>query len=75
VTTLDLHGIKHERARALVIRFIEDNWKKEGEQLEIVTGHSNEMKKIVRDVLTEYKLECKDGSFDGRNMGMIRTEL
>lgn len=71
---LDLHGVKHERAKAMVIRFVEDNWKSGGE-IEIVTGHSNAMKQIVRDVLAEYKLECKEGSFDGRNMGMIRTEL
>jgi len=75
MNTLDLHGIKHEKASGLVIRFIEDNWNKNGEQLEIITGHSNEMKKIVKKVLDEYKLEYKDGSFDGRNMGMIRTEI
>jgi len=71
---LDLHGVKHEVAKAKVIRFIEDNWKSGG-CLEIITGHSNEMKKIVRVVLDEYQLECKEGSFDGRNMGMIRTEI
>jgi len=71
---LDLHGIKHERAKDLVIRFIEDNWKNSGE-LEIITGHSNAMKDIVRKVLDEYKLEYKNGSFDGRNMGIIRVEI
>jgi len=72
---LDLHGIRHEAARKMVVRFIEDNWNKNNEQLEIITGHSNKMKEIVREVLTEYKLECKEGSFDGRNMGILRTEL
>jgi DNA-nicking Smr family endonuclease len=74
MNSLDLHGVKHERARAMIIRFIEDNWKRGG-NVEIVTGHSNEMKAIVKEVLDEYKLEYKDGSFDGRNMGMVRTEI
>lgn len=75
VSKLDLHGVKHEDAKKSVILFIENHWGEDGENLEIITGHSNEMKQIVRDVLAEYKLECKEGSFDGRNMGMIRTEL
>jgi DNA-nicking Smr family endonuclease len=74
MNSLDLHGVKHERARVMVIRFIEDNWKRGG-NVEIITGHSNEMKAIVKEVFDEYKLEYKDGSFDGRNMGMIRTEI
>jgi len=71
---LDLHGVRHEMVRDRVIRFVEDNWKKGG-NIEIITGHSNAMKQIVKDVLAEYKLECKEGSFDGRNMGIIRTEI
>lgn len=72
--TIDLHGIRHDKARDMVIRFVEKHWN-EGGELEIITGHSNKMKEIVREVLSEYKLEYKDGSFDGMNMGIIRTEI
>lgn len=73
---LDLHGIKHEFARNAVILFIENNWTHINDQsMEIITGHSNKMKQIVKEVLDEYKIVYKEGSFDGRNMGIIRTEI
>ncbi len=52
---LNLHGIKHESVKWKVIHFLEDNWSS-GEEVEIVTGNSNKMRKLVIEVLDEYDL-------------------
>ena len=55
---LDLHGVKHQDVKSLVIRFIEENWNL-GNKGTIITGHSEKMKKLVTDVLDEYELSHK----------------
>ena len=52
---LDLHGVKHQDAGPLVIRFVEENWNS-GAKGTIITGHSEKMKALVIKVLDEYKL-------------------
>ena len=74
IVSIDLHGVKHESVRSLLIRLIEDHWNQNVEA-EIVTGHSNPMKQIVQEVLAEHKLACTVGNFAGNNMGMIRTVI
>lgn len=71
---LDLHGIKHIIARQLLEKTINRLWGT-NQDLHIITGHSNSMKKIVIDLLTEYKLEYTIGDFSGQNTGFIRTYL
>jgi DNA-nicking Smr family endonuclease len=72
---LDLHGLRHEEARRAVIRFIEDNWGC-GEETRFITGHSALMKKVVMDVLEEYKL-LSDDSLDSfiQNKAWVTTTL
>ena len=70
---LDLHRIRHDDARTMVIRFVEDNWGS-GEEAEIITGNSTRMKSIVIDVLDEYKLSYQISHiFDQVNKGYIVT--
>lgn len=69
---LDLHGVRHRDVRDKVIRIVEDNWDADVE-LELITGHSNEMKAIVTDVLNEYELPYNEGTFF--NKGVILTYL
>ena len=71
---LDLHGIRHHMVRPKLIRFIEDNWNSDVD-VEIVTGYSDKMKEIVKEVLGEYKLEYEDGDYLGINKGYIKTVL
>lgn len=59
---LDLHGFKHEDVPREVIHFVEDNWNN-GDEVEIVTGHSKTMKNVVVEVLKEYKLEYGTGFY------------
>jgi len=67
---LDLHGIKHEDVRPMLIRFVEDLWGTNTD-VEIITGNSPEMKAIVIEVLKEYKLEYNDGGFLGVKTAVI----
>ena len=71
---LDLHGVRHEQARQDLIRFIESLWNSDTE-VEIITGHSPEMRKIVTDVLDEYKLRYHVGGFLGMKPAVITTEI
>ena len=72
---LNLHRTKHEKAKRKVIRFVEDNWRS-GEEAEIITGNSLQMKAIVINILDEYKLDYTIGRmFDQNNSGYIVTRL
>lgn len=53
---LDLHRVSHSSVRRLTIRFIEDTWM-DSQNIFIITGHSEKMRKIVCEVLDEYGLE------------------
>jgi len=53
---INLHGVKHEDVPNTVKRFLEDNWNLTDDQVEIITGHSSIMKRIVSEVLDSYRL-------------------
>jgi len=53
---LDLHGVRHEDVTRKVVHFIEDHWDC-GEEVEIITGHSKVMRRLVEKTLDEYKLD------------------
>ena len=69
---IDLHGIRHHLVRGMVIRFVEERFGK-GVPVEIVTGHSKEMKKIVSGVLSEYGFEFRECDFSGLNTGVVEA--
>jgi DNA-nicking Smr family endonuclease len=69
---LDLHKLKHADAERAVIRFVEEHWDR-GNELEIITGNSDVMKDIVKQVLEEYKLPCQTGRWPNINRGCIIT--
>lgn len=71
--TLDLHYTRHEEVRDKVIRFIEDNWGT-GEEVEIITGNSYKMKKLVTEVVGEYDLTYCMPYFDV-NEGRLRMVM
>jgi len=72
---LNLHRTRHAMVKRKVIRFIEDNWAS-GEEVEIITGNSLQMKAIVINILREYKLEYSYGRwYDTWNKGYIVTCL
>ena len=71
---VDLHGVRHEEAKKLLERTINQLWGS-GEELDIITGHSPKMKEITIDILDQYKLDYTIGDFSGMNTGYIRTML
>jgi hypothetical protein len=74
VKKLDLHHTRHHLVRNKLIRFIEEHWDTNTEA-HIITGRSDEMQNIVKEVLDEYKLEYSIGDFSGLNTGYIKTEI
>jgi hypothetical protein len=70
--SLDLHGTKHEDVRRKVIRLIEDNWDS-GEVVEITTGHSKKMKRLVIEVVDEYSLPYKTSDMFDVNSPSIKV--
>lgn len=61
MNTLNLHGTYHEDVERETIRFIEDNWNS-SEEIKIVTGNSEDMRRIIKSILGEYKLNYKVGN-------------
>ncbi|MAV64937.1 MAG: hypothetical protein CBD97_02615 [Pelagibacteraceae bacterium TMED237] len=65
--SLDLHGISHESAKVLVVTFIDSNLDKL--PIEIITGNSNYMKKIVLDIVNKYDLKASPKNY--YNLGCL----
>ena len=70
---LDLHGISHYEVSNLIDQFIWESMNMNQYDVEIVTGNSDKMKKVVIEVINEYKLQYQIG--DGWNTGYIRIFL
>jgi len=65
--SLDLHGKNYEDAHSLAIIFIENNI--DDLPIEIITGNSVEMKKIITNIIDEKKLS---GNYSSAfNLGSI----
>lgn len=62
--TLDLHGVKHKDVFTHVDKFIGEHILLGHPQVHIVTGHSDKMKKLVKEVLGDYGLDSETGFFD-----------
>ena len=65
MSTLDLHGTKHNKAEDLVRRFL--NFAEL--PCEIITGNSPEMKRIVQGIVEEYNWFCYEK--DSYNYGTL----
>ena len=63
--TLDLHGTKHHKADEIVRSFL--NFA--ALPCEIITGNSQQMKQIVKNVVEEYEWFCYDK--DSYNYGTL----
>ena len=56
---LDLHGIRHSEVDRLVENFVLLN----NPPLEIITGHSDKMVELVRDVLDRHDIQWERWGF------------
>jgi len=58
---LDLHGVKHIDVPRKIDSFLGEHLKKGTNEVTIITGHSDHMKKIVDEVLEDYGLTSEYG--------------
>jgi len=59
VLTLDLHGIKHAEVPRQIDTFIWQAMQRDDTHVEIITGHSDEMKSIAQETLKDYNMTCE----------------
>lgn len=69
---LDLHGIKHAEVPRILDEFLWDNMKVNSNEVEVITGSSDTMKKIVIQTLNEYGFNYHD---EWNNPGKIIVRL
>ncbi len=68
---LDLHGVRHRDVPEAVHRFVNDHWAS-GWRLRIVTGGSDEMRRLVLGVLLMYDV---DPQVDDWNPGVVVVDI
>jgi len=69
--TLDLHGVYHHEVPTLVDRFVYEHMLGGSMMVNIVTGNSDEMKRIVGDVLDEYGFSYKENLLNCGTLSVI----
>ena len=69
---IDLHGMKHVEVDRVVENFVFAN--QNNFPITVITGHSPEMKKIVKDVLKRNGFKHYEGDYSKTNMGVITVE-
>ena len=70
--SLDLHGIKHSEVQKHLDSFIWENMNKGSREIDVITGISEQMKKIVRDIVIDYNMNCYE---EPLNPGKIIIKL
>lgn len=69
---LDLHGVKHIDVKRELDKFFWQAMQSKIHQVEVITGHSREMKEIVFQTCAEYGLEAKEGLI---NKGVLFIDI
>jgi len=72
MNSLDLHGIKHSEVQKHLDSFIWENMNKGSGEIDVITGISEQMKKIVRDIVIDYNMNCYE---EPLNPGKIIIKL
>jgi DNA-nicking Smr family endonuclease len=69
---LDLHGIKHSEVKKILDQFIWENMKKNQKEVSVITGISNQMKRVVKECVDDYNMTYQE---DFLNPGKIIIKL
>ena len=72
MNSLDLHGIKHSDVQKHLDSFIWENMNKGSREVGVITGISEQMKKIVTDTVIDYNMNCYE---EPLNPGKIIIKL
>ena len=73
IKPLDLHRVRHADVERSVELFVNANWGS-GQNLKIITGHSQAMRDLVIEVLNTYKVGHSIGGPLGNDNTYILTE-
>ena len=57
---LDLHGHKHSEVPRVLEHFLYEHMKMNSNEIEVVTGNSNQMKDLVKDIVVDYGMEATE---------------
>ena len=58
---LDLHGVRHHEVQQVVDQFLTKHLYNSTNEVSIIIGNSNKMKKVVDTVLKDYNLKSEYG--------------
>ena len=75
IPTLDLHGLKHQEARQAVDSFISDNIVFDRYKISVITGRSQNMKRIVDDLVDFYEIKQQSNFFNEGRVDIILKPL
>ena len=64
MNTIDLHGVKHEDVSRLLDSFLWQNMQKKIKEVRVITGNSDEMKRIDRETLSDYGFASEEEYFN-----------
>lgn len=69
---LDLHGVRHNDAQILLDQFLWYNMQQNQKEVAIITGISDQMKKIVKNCVDDYMMTYEE---EYNNPGKIIIKL
>jgi DNA-nicking Smr family endonuclease len=69
---LDLHNVRHKDVQSVMDKFLGEHMMKGTNEIRIVTGNSDNMKKVVDDVLNDYGLTSQPSPL---NNGILIIKL
>ena len=69
--TLDLHGILHRDVARELDMFLYEHMLKGSMMVNVITGNSDEMKRIVGAVLDEYGFQYKESSLNSGTLAVV----
>lgn len=61
---IDLHGLKHEDVSRTLDSFLWENMQKKNKEVKVITGNSDEMKRIVRETISDYGFISEEEYFN-----------
>jgi len=67
-TEIDLHGVKHQDVNKIINSFIWEHMKKKSTEIKIITGNSETMKNLVREILMDYEFLVEDSFFNSATL-------
>jgi len=71
ISTLDLHGYKISQTNNIIDSFISDQLLFGVKKVEIITGDSKDVKGVVKKVIKNYGLNCKEHLYNKQVLTIV----